>query len=336
MNNPHFPKNPHSPQMANPHAPQSNFYQTTRPQGQMIPTAVSGQGGTYRNINNRDPQKVINNNMMNQMRTSAPSAATRPQTQMIVKTESGQGGSNVNTNNRDPPAAMSINTMNPHIGEKPQEFTYAEMDRAGVYPECLYCEKKFLKAGTIRVHLRSHSGIRPYKCAICDYRHWYKNPVLSTHFINKHGRKGVDADVLTDIDEENRLIAKTEEEAHEVRSNQKLVYQGHPKKEKKIPEREGGAVFHEYNLRKYDGTLFPPPENNEEENDTSKKLPLSAKLSEAYNNNNRSSPNSNFGRNHISNSNNVQRAPSRVDYEPANVPSELKELSIDKLLNNEF
>jgi len=291
--------NPHLPQMQNPHAPQR--------------------------INPHGPQANIN-------RPQTPQFQTRPQGQINHTISSGKGVPSKNVNFNKP---MMVNTS---TGQKyEQETTFAEMDRAGILPECLYCDKRFMRAGAIRVHLRSHSGLRPYKCALCSYRHWYQTPMLTSHFVNVHGRKGTAKDVVTDTDEENKLVAKVEEEAQEVRNIQRRIFQGEPKPEKKIPDREGGQVFHEYYLGKYDDGSQPstPKESTEEENNTSKKLPLSAKLSEAYNNN-RNSPNSNSARNPGSNINNVTQVPSRVQNDPVNVPNELKQLPLDKLLNNEF
>merc|ERR1711872_314865 len=110
---------------------------------------------------------------------------------------------------------------------------------------------------------------------------------------------------------------------NEVRRNQRDVHEGKPKKEKKIPEREGGAVFHEYYLGKYDDPQFKDSsEDTKEETDNAKKPALSAKLSEAYHND-KSSSNPSGNRNIDLNSNNVVHSANQDYNESANVPSEL-------------
>jgi len=221
MQNPYVPQMnvpqmnvPQTPQLQNQHAPQVNTMMMARPQPQV------NQMIAPMSHNNTVPKQINNNNNNNNY------TGTASHNQLV---------------------AMARNN-----GGKSQETSFNEMSRNGILPECLYCDKKFPHAGQIRVHLKSHYGIRPYKCALCNYRHWYPTPVLSTHFKNVHGRKGQPSDVVTDKEEENKMTEKVEQEAIEVRQNQREINEGKPKKEKKIPDREGGTVYHEYYLGKYD------------------------------------------------------------------------------------
>jgi len=303
---------PHVPQMQNPHGPQTNNPQMMpRPQGQM-------------------------NQMQMQQYQALQQPAINTNANYLLSYASDRK-SIVLGNNNLAVGTVAYNQSMMNQKTNPNEPSFNEMSRNGILPTCLYCDKKFPHAGQIRVHLRSHSDIRPYKCSLCNYRHWYKTPMLNSHFVNVHGRKGTAADVVTDIEEEKKLVAKMEEEAAEVRENQRLEQQGKPVKEKKIPAREGGTVFHEYYLGKYDdGTQLPPQSKYDLPENTTKKLPLSAKLSEAYNNI-KTVPNSNGGRNLGPNSNNVVLTTNRFQPEPVNVPSEYdKSISLDKLLNNDF
>merc|ERR1712109_205306 len=97
-----------------------------------------------------------------------------------------------------------------------------------VLHECIYCEKTFGHTGQIKTHLRAHVGMRPYKCALCNYRHWYKTPMQNIHFVNVHHRKGLLSEIETDIEEEKRMEAKVEEDANEIRANRVNVMNGQP------------------------------------------------------------------------------------------------------------
>merc|ERR1712109_253775 len=43
----------------------------------------------------------------------------------------------------------------------PNGTTWNQMAKAGVLPECIYCDKRFIDAGQIKRHLRKHCWIRP-------------------------------------------------------------------------------------------------------------------------------------------------------------------------------
>lgn len=247
-------QNPYNPQAINAHAPQTSFNTMVRPQGQMNQMMAQGNNvGSYTNTNNSMPNQMItqgnnagtytNNSMPNQMIAQGNNAGTY-------------------TNNNMPQMVNNTKMINNNFAAKTQEVSFNEMDRKGILAECLYCDKRFTHAGSIRVHLRSHAGFRPFRCSLCNYGHWYKPPILNRHFLNVHGRKGKDAEAVTDPEEEKKMIDKVEEEAKEVRENQRNEYYGQPKKPKKVPDREGGAVNHEYYLGKYDGSQFSGPQGN--------------------------------------------------------------------------
>ena len=51
--------------------------------------------------------------------------------------------------------------------------------------ECEYCDKKFHDVTSLKLHLRIHTGEKPYKCDQCDYA-CTTNGNLTKHKNNKH------------------------------------------------------------------------------------------------------------------------------------------------------
>jgi len=199
-----------------------------------------------------------------------------------------------------------------------------------IIPVCLYCDKKFPHTGQIRPHLRLHSGFRPYKCSQCDYRHWYKTQITNNHYLNMHGRKGDTTDVVTDFEEEKRLEDHVEEDAIKIRENQTKERNGIPLSPKKSAAREAGAVYHEYkyNEFKYNCGAFEKEDNN---NNKTRNYGANDR-----NNNQGYAQKQNSGMKESFPTQKPNRIQYQRVYEQNDIPSDLKELSIDALLNNEF
>merc|ERR1712156_142112 len=158
-----------------------------------------------------------------------------------------------------------------------------------VNPECIYCDKRYSNMGPIRPHLRLHLGVRPYKCAECEYKHWEKNTMMTNHFVLTHGRKGNIEDIKTDFELEKQLEDKVEEDVLEIRENQRKRNRGDPVSPKKQPPRDIGAVFRgdienryvqfgSFNKNRTRGNYEPEQtgddENNNNEKSEKSSLPL--------------------------------------------------------------
>lgn len=79
--------------------------------------------------------------------------------------------------------------------------------------QCHHCDKSFDAIVQARPHLQVHSGIKPYKCSQCDYRSYSKHNVTNVHWSNKHGRKGTNDDVETDVTDKENLKSYVIKEA---------------------------------------------------------------------------------------------------------------------------
>ena len=50
-----------------------------------------------------------------------------------------------------------------------------------------------------------HTGIKPYKCILCQYISYSRYNVLAAHFPKSHGRKGTISDIVIDIAERDMM-----------------------------------------------------------------------------------------------------------------------------------
>merc|ERR1712212_654336 len=75
-----------------------------------------------------------------------------------------------------------------------------------------------------------------------------------------HGRKGLEKEILVDVEEEKRIFDRVEKDIEEIRLNQEKRFRGEPVGEKKMPGRETGEIYQEYRYVefKYD------PDNRED------------------------------------------------------------------------
>lgn len=61
--------------------------------------------------------------------------------------------------------------------------------KRGVVYFCEYCEKQFSPWYSLKKHLRTHTGERPYRCDVCDAR-FTQSGGLRNHMLSKHQPDG--------------------------------------------------------------------------------------------------------------------------------------------------
>lgn len=120
-----------------------------------------------------------------------------------------------NINRQNPHAPSNMNVQNPHspssMNTQPQQSTNTSPTSNQRKPagtgnlKCPHCEKTFVSKESARPHLEGHTGIKPFKCKLCDYTSNKIYNVNVIHFPKSHGRKGLDSDVITDEVQKNNL-----------------------------------------------------------------------------------------------------------------------------------
>merc|ERR1712223_363378 len=131
------------------------------------------------------------------------------------------------------------------------------------YLKCLYCEKKFKNLAQGRPHLRMHSGVKPYKCQMCDYRSWNKNQVVNNHFNNVHGRRGTEMDFFIDLEALGRMEGIVAQDCELVIENLRVAQGGLPGQ---IISTNSVTSFHNQGVS-LDSSQTIPPQGETEENE---------------------------------------------------------------------
>ena len=84
------------------------------------------------------------------------------------------------------------------------------------------CDKTFGNRTQAIRHLNVHSGIKPYKCAQCEYVS-YRETNVATHFEKSHGRKKTSEDMIVDVVERDRMLEHARVAVEQMIKERKLV-----------------------------------------------------------------------------------------------------------------
>merc|ERR1719167_1968218 len=122
---------------------------------------------------------------------------------------------------------------------------------------------------------------------MCEHTHWQKCTLLSNHIVLIHGKRGSDADIVTDFEIEKQLEAKVEEAVLEIRDIQMKKSRGEAVGEKKpLPTPK---IINRQPTTNYRACWDVEKNANEQKNKaepdqaTNEKPQLASKLSQAVN-----------------------------------------------------
>ena len=84
------------------------------------------------------------------------------------------------------------------------------------------CDKTFGNRTQAIRHLNVHSGIKPYKCATCEYVS-YRETNVATHFEKSHGRKITREDMVVDVLGRDKMLDIARIEVEKMIKERELV-----------------------------------------------------------------------------------------------------------------
>jgi len=87
--------------------------------------------------------------------------------------------------------------------------------------ECTQCNKRFENREHAKQHLEVHTGIKPYKCSLCEYESYKVYNVTVNHFTNQHGRRANKDEIVTNESDKQRQNDLVTIELNKMLSNAK-------------------------------------------------------------------------------------------------------------------
>jgi hypothetical protein len=149
-------------------------------------TIENDDNPTSSHINNNNAINIGNNDRCNSTESRSSSSASRPsQTDLTNENDYSTNGDDNMTLHQNISATTTTTSSSSNSSNSGNGHSKKEINLKSFRHRCQICSKIFGSDSAVQIHMRSHTGERPYKCQICSNRFSTKGN-LKVHFQRLH------------------------------------------------------------------------------------------------------------------------------------------------------